>query len=93
MAVSRDRKVATGESTGLSVLLSWEGLYQVSSLSSGVLEIEGKELLIPMVTVGQKDRDSRPVGLRDHVCSSTTAVSCVKSTQDTTIFLPFELSL
>lgn len=54
--MSRDRKVASGESSGLSVLLSWEGLYQISSLSSGVLEIEGKELLIPMITVGPKDQ-------------------------------------
>ena len=90
--MSRDRTVAPGESTGLPVLLSWEGLYQGSSLSSGVLEIEGKELLIPMVTVGPKDRDCGPVGLRDHVCSSTT-VPCVKSTKDTMIFLHFEIFL
>lgn len=79
--MSRDRKVASGESTSLSVLLSWEGLYQASSLSSGVLEIEGKELLIPTVIVDPTERDSGPVGLRDHVCSSTTAVPCVKSSK------------
>lgn len=49
LAVSRDREVASGEGSSLSVLPSGKGkgtLY--SSLSLGVLEIEDKELLTPV---------------------------------------------
>lgn len=47
--MSRDREVASGEGSSLSVLPSGKGkgtLY--SSLSLGVLEIEDKELLTPV---------------------------------------------
>lgn len=81
------------------MLLSWEGLYQASSLSSGVLEIEGKELLIPTVIVGPKERERA-----DQWGSETMSVpppqQCPVSNQansswyqisDTMIFLHFEI--
>lgn len=56
---------------GESVLLPCEGTLS-SPLSLAVLEIEGKELLIPMGSEGLNERYSGRVGLRDHGCSSTT---------------------